>query len=158
MYLGKSRDRSGDDDTGGVSGNTDHGQTGVLEFLHGHVFLLCVGHLGPVVRPVEAGFLVDFTREGLSFHLSAVLDSLNDGAENDELGPPLVVGGPEGFHGIGGLDGSLEGPDLRKGPSNGGQHSRTSVGELGLAEVVDGCPLGQFERIELGMESTKQRR
>ena len=110
---------------------------------------MCVGHLGPSAGPVDAGFLVDFTGEGLSFDLSAVLDSLNDSAEDNELSPPLVVRLPEGLNRIGGVDRSFEGPVLREAPSDGGKHSRSSVGKLGLAEVIDRCPLSQFKGIEL---------
>ena len=145
----KKGDRSGEDVGGKVCGDTDHRQAGVLEFLHGHVFSLCVVHLRPVARPVDARLLVDFAREGSSFHLSAVLDSLNDTTDYDELAPPLVVCLKERLDGIGGLNRSLEGPNLREGPSDDGEHGRSSVGELSLAEVIDGCPLGQFKRIKL---------
>lgn len=148
-FLVEEGNRSRNEGGREVSGDSDHGQSCVLEFLHGHIFLLCVRHLGPVARPVEAGLLVDLAREGLAFHLSAVLDSLNDGAEDDELGPPLVVSLEEGLDGVGGLDGSLEGPVLWEGPSDNGKHCRSSVGEFGLSEEIDGCPLCQFKRIEL---------
>ena len=147
--VGKKGNRSGDDGGRKVSSDTDHCQSCVLQFLHGHILLLCVGHLSPVARPVETGLLVDFTREGLSFHLSSVLDSLDDGAEDNELGPPLVIGSKESLDGVGGCYRSLKGPELWKDPPDSGEHGRSSVRKLGLAKVIDGCPLGQFEWVKL---------
>ena len=65
------------------------------------------------------------------------------------MGPPLVVGLPECLNRIGGVDRSFEGPELREAPSDSSKHGRSSVGKLGLAKVIDRCPLGQFKGIEL---------
>mmetsp|Transcript_24690 Transcript_24690/g.69306 ORF Transcript_24690/g.69306 Transcript_24690/m.69306 type:complete len:264 (-) Transcript_24690:85-876(-) len=147
--LWKAWDGSWNEVAGCERGNSEHGQTSVLQLLHGHVLLLLVVHLLPVAGPVKGGLLVDLSGEGLAFHLSAVLDSLDDGAEHDELGPPLRIGLEEGVDWVGGVNRSVEGSELLwEDPSDGGEHGGASVGQFSLSEVVDWRPLGQLEWVE----------
>lgn len=148
--LGQSGNRSGNNDTGQIPGHADHSQSSVLKFLDRHVLLLGVAHLGPVSGPVDSGFLSDFTSERLSVDLGSIFDPLDGAAEDDELGPPLEVGLEKRLDGVCGVYRTVgEVPNSGEAPSDGRQHCRTSVGELGLAEMVQGRPLRQLQGVEL---------
>lgn len=103
------------------SGNSNHGKTGILQFLQ-LKFLLLSGILRPKLKVVHSW--LSSSKEGLSLHFLLVLPSLEDTADNDPLGPPLRISLKNGIDGISGgnVCGVESSEDSGEEPSDGCEH------------------------------------
>jgi hypothetical protein len=145
----EKRNRSWNKVVTDIGSKANHGQASVLELLHAHVLLLRISQGSPSVGPVNGSGAV--ASVGLALELGPVLDALQDTAQKEELGPPLGVSLGDGLDGVGGGDvvGGKGPEEFGKEPADVGQHGRSAVAELGLAQKVDGGPLSQADRVEL---------
>mmetsp|Transcript_4921 Transcript_4921/g.13949 ORF Transcript_4921/g.13949 Transcript_4921/m.13949 type:complete len:313 (-) Transcript_4921:184-1122(-) len=144
---GKAGNGAGDEVGGQEGGDADHGEAAVLELLELHLPALVL-LLGVALEVVDDGLAV--AGVGLALEGLLVLVGLEGAAEDDELGPPLGVGLHDGAHGVGRGDVlGVEGAEgVGEEPTDGGEHGRAAVGQLGLAGPLGGDPLGEVERVE----------
>jgi hypothetical protein len=150
LKVRHARHAAGDKVIGNVRGKANHGQATVLQFLHTNVHLLLIAELVPLVSPIKHGR--SFTNEGLAFvYFGPVLDTLEDNAKENELGPPLRISfqyrvdwvGGVHVRGVKGTDGL--GPE----PTHVGQHGGPAVGQFSPAQEIGRGPLRQTNGIEL---------
>ena len=133
---------------GNPTGDSDHGKASVLELLHSQAFL-GFGVDGPHFQVVNGRF--GTAQEALSLHLLVVFPTLEDTADDDELGPPLRIGLEDGIDGVGGCDIlGIEGSEhLREDPPDSSKHGGASVGEFGSTGPVSGNVVTEVKRVEL---------
>jgi len=139
---------------GNKSSDSKHSKTSVLELLKLNLpAALLIGGVHP--HPVDSRLSTSSGR--LALELSTVLVRLNDTAEDDELSPPLKISLSDGSDRIINRYISLEMSEiLGEDVSNGGEHSRASIGELGGASAVSGDPVAEVEGVELKVDDMKR--